>query len=179
MISLGTRRVQVVTIKPVGPFDLGRLTRLHKSCFEDAWTRADLAHLLALPGGFGLIARCFDGGFPGVDALRGVGFALCRVGADESELLSLGVMPTFRNRHVGSDLLRASMERCRTNGARLMFLEVAVDNAMAQGLYESHGFRRTGTRHDYYQRLDGTRVSAFTMRCFLEEALASTTAVAS
>ena len=80
-----------ISIRAVGPFDLGRLSRLHKSCFEEAWSRSDLAHLLAMPGGFGLIARLSDGGLARFDALRGVGFSLCRVVRDESELLSIGV----------------------------------------------------------------------------------------
>jgi ribosomal-protein-alanine N-acetyltransferase len=124
-----------------------------------------------LPGGFGLIARCFEGGFPGLDGIRGAGFAVCRVASDESELLSIGVAPGYRGRHIGTDLLRTAMERCRRDGARLMFLEVAVDNGPAQRLYEANGFAAVGTRPDYYQRGDGTRASAYTMRCVLDQVL--------
>ena len=179
MISLLPIKPQVVTIKPVGPFDLGRLARLHRSCFEEAWTRADLAHLLALPGGFGLIARCFDGGLSGLDGIRGIAFALCRVAADESELLSIGVDPAYRRRHVASDLLRASMDRCRAKGARRMLLEVAIDNACAQSLYAANGFTQVGTRHDYYHRSDGSRASAYTMCCNLDSIASEPTAFAS
>jgi ribosomal-protein-alanine N-acetyltransferase len=156
-----------VSIRTVGPFDLGRLSRLHRACFEEAWSRSDLAHLLAMPGGFGLIARMFEGGLAGLDAMRGVGFSLCRVVRDESELLSIGVAPHYRQRGVAGSLLRASMERCRIIGARQMFLEVAVDNLEAQRLYLNHGFERVGTRPDYYQRAGGLRVAAYTMRCAL------------
>jgi ribosomal-protein-alanine N-acetyltransferase len=158
-----------VSIRTVGPFDLGRLSRLHKSCFEEAWSRSDLAHLLAMPGGFGLIARLYEGGLvAGFDAMRGVGFSLCRVVRDESELLSIGVSPVYRRRGVAGSLLRASMERCRAIGAVQMFLEVAVDNPGAQRLYEEHGFERVGVRPDYYHRPNGARVAAYTMRCDLE-----------
>jgi ribosomal-protein-alanine N-acetyltransferase len=57
------------------------------------------------------------------------------------------------------------MERCLAIGARQMFLEVAVDNASAQGLYEEHGFERVGIRPDYYHRHNGERTAAYTMRC--------------
>jgi ribosomal-protein-alanine N-acetyltransferase len=157
-----------VTIKPVGPFDLGRLGRLHRSCFTEPWSRADLAHLLALPGGFGLIARYYEGGLSPLDALRGVGFAICRVVRDECELLSIGVVPGWRRRGVAGELLRASMLRCHAWGARTMFLEVAVDNEPAQALYEAHGFERVGTRPDYYQRPGGRRIAAYTMRSDLQ-----------
>jgi ribosomal-protein-alanine N-acetyltransferase len=157
-----------ITVRAVGPFDLGRLARLHKSCFEEAWSRSDLAHLLAMPGGFGLIARMSEGGLARFDALRGVGFSLCRVVRDESELLSIGVSSPYRRRGIAGYLLRSSMERARTIGARQMFLEVAVDNVAAQELYLLHGFKRVGTRPDYYQRPNGARTAAYTMRCDLD-----------
>lgn len=158
----------MVSIRTVGPFDLGRLSRLHRHCFEESWSRSDLAHLLAMPGGFGLIARLYEGGLARFDGLRGVGFSLCRVVRDESELLSIGVAPGYRRRGVAGSLLRASMIRCRTLGARQMFLEVAVDNAEAQSLYAAHDFERVGVRPDYYHRGNGARMAAYTMRCPLE-----------
>lgn len=161
-----------ISIKSIGPFDLGRLAKLHKACFEDPWNRSDLAHLLALPGGFGLLARLFEGGLAGLDGMRGVGFSLCRTVRDECELLSIGVAPSFRRRHVATALIRASMERCWEAGARAMFLEVAVDNVSALRLYEEHGFEKVGTRTDYYQRASGARANAFTMRCDLIATLA-------
>jgi ribosomal-protein-alanine N-acetyltransferase len=164
---LGFVKSSAVSIKNVGPFDLGRLARLHRACFEEPWSRSDLAHLLALPGGFGLIARLFEGRLGGLDGVRGVGFSICRVVRDESELLSIGVSPAWRRRGVASELLRASMGRCREWGAHTMFLEVAVDNISAQDLYALHGFERVGTRPDYYQRPGGLRISAYTMRCDL------------
>ena len=164
-----------LTIKPLGAFDLGRLTRLHKHCFEEGWSRADLAHLLALPGGFGLIARQTGGGFAGFDALRGIGFALLRVVRDECELLSLGVIPAQRRRGVAAAVLRMSLQSCRDAGAQTMFLEVAIDNLSAQALYERYRFTRVGTRPDYYARPDGTRMHAYTMRADIEAALSEPT----
>jgi ribosomal protein S18 acetylase RimI-like enzyme len=54
-----------------------------------------------------------------------------------------------------------------------MFLEVAVDNPGAQQLYEEHGFERVGLRPDYYQRANGKRANAYTMRCDLARRLAA------
>jgi ribosomal-protein-alanine N-acetyltransferase len=99
--------------------------------------------------------------------MRGVGFALCRVVRDEGELLSIGVGPAYRRRAIGTALLRESMERCRRAGAAVMFLEVATDNRSAQALYQTFGFEGVGRRDGYYQRANGSRVSAYTMRCDL------------
>ncbi|MFO1068521.1 MAG: GNAT family N-acetyltransferase [Geminicoccaceae bacterium] len=173
---LGLPRPAAISVRNVGPFDLGRLSRLHRACFEEAWNRADLAHLLALPGGFGLIARVYDGGLAGLDGMRGVGFSLCRLVQDEAELLSIGVAPAYRKRGIGRALLRASMDRCLSGGATVMFLEVAIDNHGAQQLYAENGFERVGSRPDYYQRADGSRMSAHTMRCELLRAQGSRSA---
>lgn len=164
---LALNRPPSISMKTVGPFDLGRLARLHQACFDDPWSRSDLAHLLALPGGFGVLARLFEGNLSGIDGMRGVGFALCRVIRDECELLSIGVGPSYRRRSIGAVLLRDSMERCHKLGAKAMFLEVATDNRSAQFLYQSFGFVEVGKREGYYLRPDGSRMSAFTMRCDL------------
>ncbi|MGI9451605.1 MAG: GNAT family N-acetyltransferase [Geminicoccaceae bacterium] len=164
---LALNRPPSVSMKTIGPFDLGRLARLHQACFDDPWSRADLAHLLALPGGFGVMARLFEGNLSGIDGMRGVGFTLCRVIRDECELLSIGVGPSYRRRSIGAVLLRDCMARCQGMGARAMFLEVATDNRSAQLLYQSFGFVEVGKREGYYLRPDGSRMSAFTMRCDL------------
>ncbi|MCB2009406.1 MAG: GNAT family N-acetyltransferase [Geminicoccaceae bacterium] len=162
--SAGAHAAGPAIIRVAGPFDLGKISRLHRACFAEGWSRADVAHLLALPGSFGLVARLAQRGFPGLDNLRGAGFALCRVVRDECELLSIGVVPTVRRRGVARALLLSAMERCRLAGAEKMFLEVAVDNVEAQALYAIHGFRTVGTRPNYYQRLDGSRAHAYTMQ---------------
>ncbi|NBB71217.1 MAG: GNAT family N-acetyltransferase [Alphaproteobacteria bacterium] len=154
-------------IQNVGAFDLGRLARLHRACFEEPWSKSDLAHLLALPGGLGLIARSRGLRRLGFDTRRPVGFSLCRLTRDESELLSIGVAPDMRRVGLATHLVRQSMRRCRAGGARCMFLEVAIDNPGAQALYDREGFREIGRREGYYRRNAGDRVAALTMRAEL------------
>lgn len=156
-----------IIVRAAGPFDLGRMARMHRACFADGWSRADLAHLMALPGGFGLMARASDGRFGRMANLRSAGFTLCRVVRDECEMLSIGVMPHYRRLGVARALLLDAMNRCRTDGAERMFLEVAVDNEMARQLYIAQGFRTVGRRNNYYKRADGTRAHAYTMVCDL------------
>ncbi|TVQ33013.1 MAG: GNAT family N-acetyltransferase [Geminicoccaceae bacterium] len=151
-------------IDGIGPFDLGRIARLHRRCFDDAWSRSDLAQLMALPGGFGLIARTQGFNRLGIDTRRVVGFGLCRVVRDESELLSIGIGPEARQQGLGRRMLRACMTHCGGLGAVRMFLEVAIDNDAARALYDGEGFVAVGRREGYYRRGDGERVAAVTMR---------------
>ena len=137
----------------LGALHLDRAAALHGESFaplgERAWTRQDLAELLASPGVTGLLLQA-----DGAD----VGMALCRVAADESELLTIAVRPAERRRGAGRRLLTAVIDHVREAGARSLLLEVGVDNAAARALYAAAGFRVVGSRSAYYRR--GTELPA-------------------
>ena len=78
------------------------LALLHAGCFpEDPWDAEALGRILALSGGFGFVAWQVE---------TPVGFALARDLGNEAEILSLGVLPAFRQGGVGRALLRAVIE---------------------------------------------------------------------
>ena len=142
--------------------DLDRAAALHGESFgplgERAWTRQDLAGLLAAPGVMGLLLQA-EG--------RDAGLALCRVAADEAELLTIAVRPAERRRGAGRRLLTAVIDHAREAGARALFLEVGADNPPARALYEAMGFRAVGTRTAYYRRGGGPPADALIMRLSL------------
>jgi [ribosomal protein S18]-alanine N-acetyltransferase len=144
---------------PLGALHLDRAAAMHGESFgplgERAWTRQDLAELLASPGVTGLLLQA-EG--------RDAGIALCRVAADESELLTIAVRPTERRRGAGRWLLAAVIDHVRDAGARTLFLEVGADNPAAQALYEAMGFQVIGTRAAYYRRGAGPPADALIMR---------------
>jgi ribosomal-protein-alanine N-acetyltransferase len=148
----------------LGALDLDRAAGLHAESFaplgERTWTRQDLAGLLAMPGVAGLLLET-DG--------QDVGFALCRVAADEAELLTIAVRPAWRRQGVGRRLLEAIIDGARGAGARTLFLEVGVDNPSARGLYGARGFLAVGRRRGYYQRGDGPPADGIVMRLVLDE----------
>jgi [ribosomal protein S18]-alanine N-acetyltransferase len=151
-----------LVVCPLSALDLDRAAALHGESFvplgERAWTRQDLAELLAAPGVTGLLLQA-EG--------RDVGVALCRVAADESELLTLAVRPTERRRGMGRRLLTAMIDRMREAGARALFLEVGADNPPARRLYDAMGFQVIGTRPAYYRRGDAPPANALIMRLSL------------
>ena len=134
-------------IAPLGALDLDRAAALHAESFvplgERAWTRQDLAELVASPGVAGLLLQV-----DGHDA----GLAVCRVAADEAELLTIAVRPAHRRQGLARHLLVAVIDHVRSAGARTLFLEVGVDNPVARSLYEAQGFCAVGERRAYYQR---------------------------
>ena len=140
--------------------DIDVVAKLHARCFYDFWDSTMIRQVLDMNGAFGFVAR--RAGYGSI-----IGFALSRIAADECELLSLGVAPEHRARGIGAKLLRDAMARAEEDRARWFFLEVAQDNAAAIKLYRTHGLNEVGRRPDYYENADGSRTSAYTMRCAL------------
>ena len=119
-----------------------------------------MAALIANPSTLG--AAALD---PVSGRLRG--FVLSRLAADEAEILTIAVDAAHQGRGVGRALLSENLRQAANAGAKVMFLEVAKDNAPALALYEGFGFARVGERAGYYRRADGTRASAVVMRKLL------------
>lgn len=88
------------------------------------------------------------------------GYGIMSVAAPESHILNLCVRPGAQRRGHGEHLLRHLCAVARDDRAETTFLEVRPSNGVAIRLYERHGFRRVGTRRDYYPHLRG-REDAF------------------
>lgn len=150
------------TIAALGALDLDRAAALHAESFaalgERAWTRQDLAELLASPGVTGLLLQV-----DGQDA----GLALCRVVADEAELLTIAVRPPHRRIGAARRLLAAVIDHARKSGGRTLFLEVGVDNPAARSLYGAQGFCAVGERRAYFRRGQGPAADGIVMRLTL------------
>ncbi len=108
--------------------------------------------------------------FEGFLAARGcvlatsdTGFALGRVVLDEAELLTLAVDPDARRRGEGRKCLLGFEKKAVEIGAIRVFLEVAVTNDAARGLYAGAGYREAGLRRAYYPACDGHPIDALVM----------------
>ena len=149
-------------IAPLAALDLDRAAALHAESFtalgERAWTRQDMAELVASPGVAGLLLQ--------IDS-HDAGLAVCRVTADEAELLTIAVRPAYRRKGAARRLLAAIIDHVRDGGARTLFLEVGVDNPVARRLYEAQGFCAVGERRAYYQRGQGPAADGIVMRLTL------------
>jgi ribosomal-protein-alanine N-acetyltransferase len=134
-----------LALRLLGALDLDRAAGLHGESFlalgERAWTRQDLAGLLASPGVTGLLLQ--------------------------AESRDVAVRPTERRRGAGRRLLTAVIDRVCEAGAQTLFLEVGADNPPARALYEAMGFRVIGTRPAYYRRGEGPPADALIMRLSL------------
>lgn len=128
---------------------------LHTACFPRPWNEAQLRGSLGSAGAFAL----------GVES-GGVltGFVLARTAAGEAEILTLAVHPKQRRHGLGRQLMQAAMAQARGQGAGEMFLEVAVNNEAAIGLYAALGFKKAGKRPAYYGGVENPATDALVMR---------------
>lgn len=140
------------TIREATIADAPALAFLHGLAFERPWSVEAFEGLL----GDGLVAG----------QIAGDGFILWRALAGEAEILTLAVAPAARRQGLARALLTGAVKAARAAGADAMFLEVAVSNAAAIGLYDRAGFERTGRRKGYYETA-GEREDALTMRLAL------------
>ncbi|WP_431982638.1 ribosomal protein S18-alanine N-acetyltransferase [Streptomyces qinglanensis] len=79
-------------------------------------------------------------GYGGLAAVGGTG-----------DIQTIGVLPGHRGTGLGARLLRALLQAATDFECAEVLLEVRVDNAPAQRLYERFGFVPIGIRRGYYQ----------------------------
>lgn len=153
--------VSAFTIAPGDMADLSDVMIAMGDAFDpqygEAWTEAQCAGILGLPGSWLLIARA-DG--------QPAGFALCRSIADEAELLLIAVRNRFRRLGIASALLDDAAARAVDAGVRSFHLEVRQGNP-AITLYRAAGFEQVGIRRDYYRGRNGKVFDALTFKRFL------------
>ena len=86
-----------------------------------------------------------------VDEDSVVGYAGLSVTGAEAWIQNIAVRGDRQHRGIGRSLLEALLVEADRRGARPVLLEVAVDNAKAQRLYDRYGFAPVGVRRGYYQ----------------------------
>ena len=132
------------------------LARLHRDAFAGLvgryWSAGDFAEILKEINAIGLLARVTE-----ADRETGVvaGYAVFRCVADETELLSIGVLDAWRGQGIGRRLLIEGARLAEHAGARRLLLDVAETNRAALQFYAGLGFVEDGRRPAYY-RVDAT-----------------------
>ncbi len=124
--------------------DLNQLRNIEKICFpQDAWPLWDLIGVLTLPNVVRLKAVVDD---------RMVGFIAGDIRHSENMawVATVGVLPEYRGRGIGTALMKACEEQL---GIPTIRLSVRLSNEGAVRLYQRLGYQRVGIWPNYY--LDG------------------------
>ena len=78
-----------------------------------------------------------------------LGYAIFHLLGPDSELLSIATRSTEQRKGIGSQLLKAGLDKL-TNDDDQCFLEVRDRNTKARNFYEKHGFKLYNIRKKYY-----------------------------
>lgn len=150
-----------VTIEEGGMPDLPDVMRVMSEAFDpefgEAWTEAQCAGILGMPG-CSLLLAC-DGGTL-------AGFAMLRSVLGESELLLIAVSPRYRRRRIGAALLKHATTVGRMTGIGALHLEVRDGNPALE-LYRTFDFVQVGRRAGYYRGRTGKVFDALTFKLSL------------
>lgn len=154
-----------VSLVWVGPERALELSEMYVQLLSPAWSEASMQETLSHPGSTAFLARVRDG----ADALpEPAGFVIGQLAADEAEILSIGVLPKFQRRGVGTLLIEGLARAAKRAEAKRLFLEVAADNQAAFALYRRCGFTAIGMRKGYYNRTNGEPQDALVLALILD-----------
>ena len=83
------------------------------------------------------------------DAGKLLGYAIFHLLGPDSELLSIATRTSEQRKGIGSQLLKAGLDKLTESGDQC-FLEVRDGNAKARAFYEKHRFKLYSVRKKYY-----------------------------
>ncbi len=84
-----------------------------------------------------------------------IGFAGIKFALDQVDIMNIVTRKDYRNKGVGTLLLRELISICKEFKANYIFLEVSEDNEPAIKLYKKLGFENVGIRKNYYKDKNG------------------------
>lgn len=81
-----------------------------------------------------------------------VGFSGIYVAAKtEGYVYNIAVLPAYRGRGIGTNLMKALLEYSDKNKLEFLSLEVRESNYIALAVYENLGFEKIGIRKNFYE----------------------------
>jgi len=139
------------------PPDFEAVWRIDQQCFAPgiSYSRLELAEYLRRPGAFAIVAESSSGSIASEESLPEVsattiGFVAAEPGRGSGHIITIDVLPHFRNSGVGSRLLRAAEDRLRSGRCHSVILETAVDNRNALAFYKTHEYNVVKSIPRYY-----------------------------
>lgn len=126
--------------------DLDSISSILVSDFDDFWTLDILSSELKSNSSYYFVAKINE---------KIVGFAGIKVILDEVDIMNIVTRKNFRNLGIGGLLMQKLLDLSRSLGVTRITLEVNEENFSAIHLYEKFGFKRVGTRKNYYNDNNG------------------------
>ena len=116
---------------------------LEQVCFSEPWTEQGLRESFARSEYLFVTATEDD---------QVVGYAGLYQVLDEGDITNIAVLPSAREKGIGTVLTRALIEAGEQRAIHAFTLEVRVGNAAAIHIYEKLGFVPAGVRKGFYEK---------------------------
>ncbi|MHB0977300.1 MAG: GNAT family N-acetyltransferase [Candidatus Aquicultorales bacterium] len=132
--------VSPAEIRPLGIEELSEALKLDRESFSDFWAFGPDELVPLLEGG------------PAFGALLNgslVGYTVLTIDAGKGVLVRLAVTPARRRLGIGRQLVGTALAWLKNRQIDSVLLTTQEENAAARALYESFGFRQTGTQYLY------------------------------
>ncbi len=84
-----------------------------------------------------------------------IGYIVVDIIYERMEIIDVFVNESFRNRKIGTNMLKYVIEKAKSLNLCNITLEVNVNNKYAIKLYENNGFKKVALRKSYYNGEDG------------------------
>ena len=120
--------------------------KLQKRCDDRVWKKDSLIHLLKEGSGFGFVLS---------EGFTGIGYILARSLQFELEILSFGVLSSYRRMGLGSILFKEIEKFIIINKKSKLILEVNSQNNKAKNFYKSMGLDEIRVLSKYYKTDNG------------------------
>lgn len=148
------QRASAARFRAMTPQDIDAVLRIEQAAYEFPWSRGNFID--SLSAGHATQLMCHAQG-------KLLGYFVAMSGVEEMHLLNLTVAPDVQGCGHGRHLLGTLVQRCRSEAAHSLWLEVRRSNQRAQSIYEQFGFRACGLRKGYYPAAQGRREDAVVM----------------
>ena len=152
----GWFRQRPLEIRRAKPDDAPGCALIHQSSFARGWSSIEFESLISEATVIAHAAASRRGEI--------AGFSLCRIAADEAEIISIAVAANARRQGFGQRLLSAQIAELQRLPVAALFLEVEAGNQAARQLYARMAFQEAGRRKAYYGSASGPPADALILK---------------
>lgn len=125
--------------------DMDRVIEIERACFDDPWTKEDLAQCNSKPSCVGMVAER-DGVI--------VGFMMIEISRLEIDVINFAVDPAAQRSGIGSEMVAMLKSHLSPDRRKQVSVYVREANLDAQLFFRSQGFRVVEILDDFWDNCD-------------------------
>ena len=145
MLRKDMTAMEEIKIVKVSEQDISELVKIEKQCFSVPWSENSFK--TAFEDSY---SQFFVAKTQLTDCT--VGFSGMYIAAKaEGYVYNIAVIPEYRKRGIGTELMRSLLEYSDKNKLEYLSLEVRESNSAAISVYKNLGFKKIGVRKNFYE----------------------------